>query len=163
MSKTNYAVLTGHPGSDSIEKGTVLVPSTTKEGWASIRLEQVSFEVNGGIVNKKVRSAIIRNEEQIVRDYMEYLGVSKEGDKVEGRIQLKEQTEPFYEGQEPKRAGKDGEVLVDENDNEIYRQGFFIPQEQYNPELHKDVLVQHVNEIEYTAQSSNVDSGAVKQ
>lgn len=162
MSK-NYAVLTGHPGNDQIAAGTVVVPSTTKEGWASIRLEQVSFEVNGGIVNKKVRSAIIRNEEQIVRDYMEYLGVSKAGDKVEGRIQLKEQTEPFYEDQEPKRAGKDGEVLVDKNDNEIYRQGFFIPAEQYNPELHRDVLVQHVNEIEYTAQSSNVDSGAVKE
>lgn len=162
MSNKQFAVLTGHPGDATrgIEPGQVIVDSVNTPDWASCRLEIKRATMNKGILNVQKRSALVRAKKEDLLWWMEANGLKKAGDKVAGRIFIREQAgEPFYEGQEPKMNQAGGEVLVDADGNEIFRDTFFVLEEDVTEDM-RDILVQHVNDLTGQTVDTTIDAGA---
>jgi len=96
--------------------GQVIVASTTKPEYGYIRVEQKQTEINEqGFVVKKNLSSLIKGKIADLKD----LGFS-EGQSVSGNIVIVESTSKPFEGAQPKRAGKDGEIITS-NGMPVYR------------------------------------------
>lgn len=161
MSKKQFVTVTAN------EEGQIIVPSKSSEGWGYIRVEKKTLQRDpkSGIMNLRNRSAIVRAEIPTLEFWMEENGVTKAGDKVPGKIVVLEQAgEPFRPDQQPKTAGENGEELVDENGELIYRDTYFVHEDDIT-ENDRDVLVAHTNVITYTGETveNNVDAGATEK
>lgn len=99
--------------------GKVIVASLNKPEFGYIRVTQTQTEINEqGFIVKKNLSSLIKGK---IAD-LETLGFS-EGQSISGNIVVVESTNKPFEGAEPKRAGKDGEILTS-NGMPIYRDTF---------------------------------------
>ena len=138
MVKTSKVRLTSHPETNEII-------TQGENGWYRARVEQTSFSMSGGIVNKSSRSALIQNQdENTLKEYLQYLGLNKAGDTVEGYIFVNEQTEPMWEGQVNKTTGGDNPIDLLKGDELIYRTTYFVPADQIT-EDDQDHFIQHTN------------------
>lgn len=140
----------------------ILGVSTNNPEFGYIRVESndgLSFG-NGGWLNAKSKSALIKGKVTDLRTFIDKNGV-KVGYSIPGQIVVTEQAgTPFYEGQQPKRAGVDGEVLFVTRNGErlpIYRQTEFTMDM-----TRTDVLVQHENALSQAAKVMVANDIAVK-
>ena len=116
--------------------GLVITPSENNAEWGSIMISEETFVVNGGIINRQSRNAFFRAElttlnAMSLKDGQEF--------PIEGKLVNHEATTPFYEGQAPKKAGKDGGVLLF-NGLPIYRETVFT-----SDPAETDLLVKHTS------------------
>lgn len=91
------------------ETDELYTPSSTKEGWVSVRLEGSSIEYNGNIPNRVTRSVIMRGEESIIKELYTHVGQP-----VEGKIIREESFEPFWNNQKPKINPRTKETILKE-------------------------------------------------
>lgn len=116
--------------------GSVITPSENNPDWGSIMISEETFVVNGGIINRQSRNAFFRAElttlnAMSLKDGQEF--------PIQGKLVHHEATTPFYEGQAPKKAGKDGGVLLF-NGMPIYRETVFT-----SDPAETDLLVKHTS------------------
>lgn len=136
------------------KEGQVVVPSENKPEFGYIRVEQeaTSFDDNGWL-RKGLRSALIRGRVEDL-ETLEY----SEGQKLQGKIIIKESTKAPYDGAEPKINPQTGEILT-KDDKPIYREAFYT----LNPE-HQDELISHdtVEESTPVASEATIDEEMVE-
>jgi len=116
--------------------GSVITPSENNADWGSIMISEETFVVNGGIINRQSRNAFFRAElttlnAMSLKDGQEF--------PIDGKLVHHEATTPFYEGHAPKKAGKDGGVLLF-NGMPIYRETVFT-----SDPAETDLLVKHTS------------------
>jgi hypothetical protein len=136
--------------------------STNNPEYGFIRVEStdgLSFG-NGGWLNAKSKSALIKGKVADLRTFVQKNNVTV-GYSIPGQIVVMEQAgTPFYEGQQPKRAGVDGEVLFVTKDGQrlpIYRQT------EFTMDMNRaDQLVQHENALSAAARVMTANDIAVK-
>lgn len=115
--------------------------SKNNSDYGFIRIEstdEVQFGA-GGWLNSKKRSTLIKGKISDLTSWVKSNNIQI-GSTFIGKIVVKEQAGvPFYEGQEPKRAGQDGEILHKDG-MPIFRQTEFTLDVNA-----PDTLVQHDN------------------
>ena len=97
------------------ETGEVVTPNPKKPQFGSVRIDQEVVSVEGGFLNRQNRVAFLGGR---VED-LQSMGY-KEGQKLPGKIIIKESLTPFYADQTPKINPETDEVLT-QNGNPIYR------------------------------------------
>jgi hypothetical protein len=140
----------------------ILGISSNNPDFGYIRVEEnggLSFGA-GGWLNSNTKTALIKGKVADLTAFIRKNNVTV-GYEIPGKIVIKEQTTPFYEGQQPKRAGANGEVLYT-TDSEgvrhaIYRQTEFT----MNMDM-QDVLVKHDNILSSAAKVVMQNDIAVK-
>lgn len=120
-------------------------PNNSDYGFIRIESTDTLQIGNGGWVNSNKRSTLIKGK---IADLTQWVKTNniKIGTEFVGKIVVKEQAGvPFYEGQQPKRAGADGEVLHKDG-MPIFRQT------EYTMDMTaQDVLVKHDNVLSAAA------------
>lgn len=122
----------------------IIGQSTNNPDYGYIRVEAndgLSFG-NGGWLNSNTRTALIKGKVADLKAFIVKNNVSL-GYELAGKIVIKEQTEAFYEGQQPKIVPSTGEVLyvtINGVKNPIYRQTEFTMDM-----TQQDTLVKHEN------------------
>lgn len=102
--------------------GAIIMQSKNNPEYGSIRVEQNAVKF-GRWVNLERRVAFIQGTMEALQTAVKELNL-KADSTIEGRIIVKEQFTPFYEGQSPKTFGDSGfPCLLD--GAEIYRQTYF--------------------------------------
>lgn len=136
--------------------------STNNPDFGYIRVEEnggLSFGA-GGWLNAKTKSALIKGKVADLQMFVRKNNVAV-GYEIPGQIVIQERAGmPFYEGQQPKRAGVDGEVLYITRDGQklpIYRQTEFTMDMS-----RQDELVQHENALSQAAKTIVANDIAVK-
>ncbi len=112
-------------------------------------ISEETFVVNGGIINRQSRNAFFRAElttlnAMSLKDGQEF--------PIEGKLVHHEATTPFYPDQAPKKAGKDGGVLLF-NGMPIYRETVFT-----SDPAETDLLVKHTSVAAVAAKYIAVES-----
>lgn len=136
--------------------------SNNNPDFGYIRVEEnggLSFG-NGGWLNAKTKSALIKGKVADLQTFVRKNNVTV-GYEIPGQIVIMEQAgTPFYEGQAPKRAGQDGEILYITRDGQklpIYRQT------EFTMDMTRvDQLVQHENALSQAARVMTANDIAVK-
>jgi len=116
-------------------------------GWYIVR--SLVLDNSGGVTTVKQRSAI-KSISREAFNAATAMGLMKAGDDLNGQIIFKEALAPFFPGQSPKTAGKDGTVCT-KGGLPIYRQYFFVEDQTAT-----DEAIAHDNVIT----GSNVAAGA---
>lgn len=135
-------------------EGRVVVPNASNPEYAYIRVESKVTEFNGGFLNVKTRSAIIPGKKVDLEAFVRENNL-RAGTVIDGRILVKESTEPFYEGQQPKTAGAEGAVCTI-GGQPIYRKAIFTTDEN-----DQDVLIKHDNVVSGSSTRVNQPNQAV--
>lgn len=136
--------------------------SSNNPDFGYIRVEEnggLSFGA-GGWLNSRTKTALIKGKVKDLQAFIQKNNVTV-GYEIPGQIVIMEQTgTPFYEGQQPKRAGQDGEVLYKVVNGEklpIYRQT------EFTMDMTKsDSLVQHDNALSTAAKAVLANDIAVR-
>lgn len=116
--------------------------SANKPDYGYIRVESsegVQF-AEGGWINNRVKSTLIKGRVVDLETWVKKTGI-KVGSLLSGKIVIRESLTPFFDGQEPKRAGQDGEILHKDG-QPIYRNTEFTLQFDKQDELitHDNVI-----------------------
>jgi hypothetical protein len=87
--------------------------STNNPEFGYIRVESTEPAQirEGGWLNVASKSTLIKGRVKELEIWAKRNGY-RLGSELPGKVVVMEQTTPFYEGQEPKRAGADGEILT---------------------------------------------------
>lgn len=120
-------------------------PNNADYGFIRIESSDVAQIGTGGWINTNRRTTLIKGR---INDLTQWVKSNKIaiGTELPGKIVVKEQAGvPFYEGQEPKRAGADGEVLHKDG-MPIFRQTEFTMDMTA-----ADVLIKHDNVLSAAA------------
>ncbi len=130
-------IVKSHPGTNQ-----VLTANPNKDGWSTVRVEQSTPRMNGRILTIDKKVAFITGPTALY----EQLNLQPNGDfPVPGKLVVKEQLTPFYEGQQPKIAtGTDVPCKVE--GSPIFREVSFTENL-----LENDVYVAHDNTAEIKA------------
>lgn len=136
--------------------------SSNNPDFGYIRVEEnggLSFGA-GGWLNSRTKTALIKGKVKDLQAFIQKNNVTV-GYEIPGQIVIMEQAgTPFYEGQQPKRAGQDGEVLYKVVNGEklpIYRQT------EFTMDMTKsDSLVQHDNALSTAAKAVLANDIAVR-
>lgn len=136
--------------------------SSNNPDFGYIRVEEnggLSFGA-GGWLNSRTKTALIKGKVKDLQAFIQKNNVTV-GYEIPGQIVIMEQEgTPFYEGQQPKRAGQDGEVLYKVVNGEklpIYRQT------EFTMDMTKsDSLVQHDNALSTAAKAVLANDIAVR-
>ena len=132
--------------------GAIISQSKNNPEYGSIRVEQnaVTF---GRWVNLSKRVAFIQGTMEALQAAVSQLNLTT-GSTIPGRIVIKEQFTPFYEGQSPKTFGDSGfPCLLD--GAEIYRQTYFT-----NSNEDQDELIQHNNVADYREHLASLENNS---
>lgn len=112
-------IMRAHP-----ETGQLGTETIGKDGktYLTVRVEQSAIEINNGFVQERKRVAFA----QVPKELEHLLKGKKDGDEFpsSGKIVIKEKLSPFFEGQEPKRAGANGGYCLKDG-RPIYRLSIF--------------------------------------
>lgn len=136
--------------------------SSNNTDFGYIRVEEnggLSFGT-GGWLNSNTKTALIKGKVVDLQKFVKSNNVTV-GYEIPGKIVIMEQTTPFYEGQQPKRAGKDGEVLYS-TDNEGVRHAIYRQTEFTMDMTRQDSLIKHDNVISAAARVVSQNDIAVK-
>lgn len=131
MKPTNSVVVTATP------EGQIVTPSSNNPEYGYIRVEHTRAVFEGGWARKKTISALIPGKTAELKD----LGFTA-GMELPGRVQVKEQLEPFNADNpdsDAKIAGETG-IPCCLDGEQIYRKTFYT-----ESEADVDVLIQHNN------------------
>jgi hypothetical protein len=126
-------------------------PNNTDYGFIRIESTDAIQIGNGGWINSNKRSTLIKGKISDLTSWVKSNSI-KIGTEFAGKIIVKEQAGvPFYEGQQPKRAGADGEVLH-KDAMPIFRQTEFTLDFTA-----QDVLVKHDNVLSAAARQMSTN------
>jgi hypothetical protein len=120
MSKSNVLsnapLVMEHP-----ETGKVITYFENAKGetFGKVRVDQRTAVINNGFMSFANRSAFITYDEDTAKE-MESVLISGKPYPIAGKVCVTESTEPFYEGQEPKTKGADGDVIL-HNGQPVFR------------------------------------------
>lgn len=135
-------IVKSHP-----QTGLVITENTNNKDWGTVRLEQTTFIPSGHIVNKSTRVAFITGAKEV----LEAMELKADGDyPIVGKLVVREQTKPFFQGQDPKLV-PNTDVICKSEGQPIYRQTDFTSNMN-----EQDVLVLHDNGDEIKAAQTNV-------
>lgn len=146
MNNLGQALVTAHP-----ETGELITRFKNEKGesFGKIRLDSAELVISNGFSRFAKRSAFITVEGSTA-DILEGMLVEGKPYPMGGKIVLNESVSPFYPGQEPKRKGKDGEIIL-ANGKPVYRNTEFTSDMNRN-----DVFVTSDSNFEMnTAQAGN--------
>ena len=122
-------------------------PNNSDYGFIRVESAEAAQIGAGGWINTNRRTTLIKGK---INDLTQWVKANniKIGTELPGKIVINEQAGvPFYEGQEPKRAGKDGEVLHVDG-QPIFRQTEFTLDMTAS-----DKLIKHHNVLSAAARS----------
>lgn len=105
---SNQPLVKAHPTSGKI---ITWFNNAKGETFGKVRVDQRAPVINNGFMAFANRSAFITYREDVALE-MEPLLQEDKPYPIEGKVQVIESTEPFYEGQEPKTKGVDGDVIT---------------------------------------------------
>ena len=116
MNNLGKAVVVSHP-----ETGKLITRFKNEAGaeFGKIRLDQSELAISNGFSRFAKRSAFI-TVEGATADVLEGMLVEGQPYPMAGKIVVTESTRPFYPGQEAKRKGKDGAIILS-NGQPVYR------------------------------------------
>lgn len=112
----NTVIVKSHP-----ESGLVITPSKNNPEWGTIRVEQTSFTMTNGILNKSTRVAFLRGK---IADFKALDLKAEKAYPIHGKLAVRESFEPFYEGQASKVNPKTSEEIT-VNGLPVYRETYF--------------------------------------
>ena len=105
---SNQPLVKAHPVTGSI---VTYFENSKGETFGKIRVDQRAPVINNGFMSFANRSAFITlNEKDALA--METILTEDAPYPIEGKVVVTESLEPFYDGQEPKRRGAEGEVIT---------------------------------------------------
>lgn len=101
--------------------GLIITPSENNAEYGSVMVQETTNKVSGGFINAEIRTVFFRASLKTLNAMS-----LKDGQEfpIEGKLVHHESTTPFFEGQAPKKAGKNGGVLLF-NGMPIYRETVF--------------------------------------
>lgn len=101
-------IVKAHP-----ETGDIVTYFTSEAGddYGRIRVDQTLPVIRNGFMRFANRTAFITLEKEQAEMFESMLSADKPYP-FEGRVRVVESTTPFYEGQEPKTRGEDGDVIT---------------------------------------------------
>lgn len=146
---------------DSEYFGELITPSTNREDWGSIAIEQIKNVFVGNILNKQRRVALIQGTMENLQEFVKENKVS-EGTLLDGQIVVEESLTPFWEGQQAKQT-PDGQlcVVTDEDGtiNYIYRRTVYDATGEVKDTLirHTDLLPSNVNTTKSVLAATEVE------
>jgi hypothetical protein len=131
-------------------------PNNSDYGFIRIESTDMAQIGAGGWINTNKRSTLIKGKISDLTSWVKSNSI-KVGTEFAGKIVVKEQAgTPFYEGQQPKRAGADGEILHKDG-MPIFRQTEFT----LDMTAH-DVLVKHDNVLSAAARQISTNDITMK-
>lgn len=130
-------------------------PNNSDYGFIRIESADAANIGPGGWVNTNRRTTLIKGKLTDLTQWVKNNGI-KIGTELNGKIVITEQTIPFYEGQEPKRAGADGEILHKDGEP-IYRQTEFTMDMNAT-----DILIKHDNVLSAAARRISANDIGMK-
>lgn len=93
--------------------GQVVQQNPNKPEYGSIGFEQTAFVTKNGFLNTRRKVAFLNGTMDELNTYAEVLSLT-EGAELPGRLYVREQFTPYYEGQQPKMNPQTGNaILVD--------------------------------------------------
>lgn len=116
MNNLGQALVVAHP-----ETGELITRFKNEAGasFGKIRLDQAELVISNGFSRFAKRSAFITVEGSTA-DVLAGMLVEGQPYPMAGKIVVTESTKPFYPGQEAKRKGKDGAIILS-NGKPVYR------------------------------------------
>ena len=105
---SNQPIVKAHPVTGAI---VTYFDNAKGETFGKIRVDQRSPVINNGFMSFANRSAFITLDESTAKEMESILGEDKPYP-IAGKVVVTESLTPFYEGQEPKRKGAEGEVIT---------------------------------------------------
>lgn len=116
MNNLGKAVVVAHP-----ETGLLITRFKNEAGasFGKIRVDQAELQISNGFSRFAKRSAFITVEGSTA-DVLEGMLVEGQPYPMAGKIVVTESNRPFYPGQEAKRKGKDGAIILS-NGSPVYR------------------------------------------
>jgi len=105
---SNQPLVKAHPVTGAI---VTYFENSKGETFGKIRVDQRAPVINNGFMSFANRSAFITLNEKDAKA-METILIEDTPYPIEGRVVVTESLEPFYDGQEPKRRGAEGEVIT---------------------------------------------------
>jgi hypothetical protein len=125
MSKSNVLsnkpIVKAHP-----ETGAVITYFESEKGetYGKVRVDQRTPVVNNGYMSFANRSAFITMDEKTAKE-MESILQEEQPYPIAGKVVVTESLTPFYDGQEPKTKGADGDVITHQG-RPVYRDTQFV-------------------------------------
>ncbi|WNH13855.1 hypothetical protein [Thalassobellus suaedae] len=105
---SNKPIIKAHPVTGAI---VTYFENTEGETFGKVRVDQRAPVINNGFMSFANRSAFITLNELDAKA-MEAILIEDAPYPIEGKVVVTESLEPFYEGQEPKRKGTEGEIIT---------------------------------------------------
>lgn len=105
---SNQPLVKAHPVTGKI---VTYFENAKGETFGKVRVDQRAPVINNGFMSFANRSAFITYDESTAKE-MESILVEDKPYPIAGKVVVTESTEPFFEGQEPKRKGADGEIIT---------------------------------------------------
>tara|TARA_R110000772_G_scaffold62137_1_gene139592 strand:- start:7244 stop:7711 length:468 start_codon:yes stop_codon:yes gene_type:complete len=105
---SNQPIVKAHPVTGAI---VTYFDNSKGETFGKIRVDQRAPVINNGFMSFANRSAFITLDEKTAKE-METILAEDKAYPIAGKVVVTESLTPFYEGQEPKRKGADGEVIT---------------------------------------------------
>jgi len=104
---SNQPIVKAHPVTGAI---VTYFDNSKGETFGKIRIDQRAPVINNGFMSFANRSAFITLDESTAKE-METILEEDKAYPIPGKVVVTESLTPFYEGQEPKRKGAEGEVI----------------------------------------------------
>jgi len=105
---SNQPIVKAHPVTGAI---VTYFDNSKGETFGKIRIDQRAPVINNGFMSFANRSAFITLDESTAKE-METILEEDKAYPIPGKVVVTESLTPFYEGQEPKRKGAEGEVIT---------------------------------------------------
>ncbi|WP_372757995.1 hypothetical protein [Mariniflexile sp.] len=105
---SNQPLVKAHPVTGAL---VTYFENSKGETFGKIRVDQRAPVINNGFMSFANRSAFITLNELDAKA-METIIVEDAPYPIEGKVVVTESLEPFYESQEPKRKGADGDIIT---------------------------------------------------
>lgn len=113
MKNTNAPHFVSNP-----KTGEIVTTFEGKDGktYGRVRLDQVTTQIRNNMESDVRRTAFITLQESVLERRMNDGSLIEGGPYIvggkEGKLLVQESTVPFWEGQDPKTAGKDGDIIT---------------------------------------------------
>lgn len=105
---SNQPIVKAHPVTGAV---VTYFENSKGETFGKIRVDQRAPVINNGFMSFANRSAFITLDEETAKE-MESILEEDKPYPIPGKVVVTESLEPFYNGQEPKRKGAEGEIIT---------------------------------------------------
>ena len=150
MNELNQPTVKAHPETGKVV--TRFSPDGSDEVYGKVRIDETTLVVKSGFSRFATRSAFITVDEETA-DILDSMIQDGDAYPVQGKIVVRESFKPFYDGHEPKRKGKGGDIVTIDG-QPVYRETEFVTDMTL-----EDVMVS--SESEKATNTQNVETAVV--